>query len=58
MPIEAGSAVVKCPNCGVVYHQSEERPCWTYADSCSMCARKTDLDAGFQWTPDGEADRR
>jgi len=43
---------VKCPACGVFYHQSADLPCWTYADLCSLCPQATALDTGYQWTPE------
>jgi hypothetical protein len=44
---------VRCPNpqCGVWYHQREDRPCWTYAP-CSLCENPGDLDAGCRWSPE------
>jgi hypothetical protein len=43
---------VRCPHCGVWYHQSEELPCWTYAQTCALCDQPTDLGAGYRWTPE------
>jgi hypothetical protein len=52
-PIEVGTPLVRCPKCDVAHHQSDELPCWTYHNSgCALCSRPTDLDAGFQWTPE------
>ena len=52
-PIEPGTPAVKCPGCGLWYHQSAALlPCWTYGDRCAACARPTSLDAGFSWTPE------
>ena len=51
-PVKEGGLIVKCPNCGVVHHQDEKRGCWTYAKTCSLCPAPTDLEAGFQWTPE------
>jgi len=50
--ITAGSLAVKCPGCGVWHHQIEDLNCWTYAEVCALCAHSTDLNAGFQWTPE------
>jgi hypothetical protein len=47
-----GTAAVRCPACGVWHHQSEELPCWTYAATCALCPRATDLQAGLQWSPE------
>lgn len=54
-PIEKGTPAVRCPSssCGVWHHESERFPCWTYAATCSLCPQPTDLEAGFQWTPEG-----
>ncbi len=49
--IKPGSAVVRCPGCGVVHHQSDEFPCWTHVERCALCDYPTALDAGFRWTP-------
>jgi hypothetical protein len=50
--IDAGTPAVRCPGCGLWYHQSDEFPCWTYAPQCSACPQETALDAGFRWTPE------
>lgn len=47
----AGVEAVKCPQCGVWHHQSEELPCWTYAAHCGLCSQLTDLNAGYRWQP-------
>ena len=49
--VEKGAPSVRCPRCGVVYHQSEERPCWTYHTECAICGRSTELEAGYEWAP-------
>lgn len=46
-----GSVAVKCPQCGIWHHQSEELPCWTYAEHCGLCSQPTDLDAAYRWRP-------
>jgi hypothetical protein len=51
--IEPGTDSVRCPACGVLHHESEELGCWTYAQTCALCAQPTALDAGLQWTPEG-----
>jgi hypothetical protein len=43
---------VKCPRCGIWHHQSEELPCYTYAENCATCTRKTRLDIGYEWEPE------
>ena len=49
--VEPGTPSVRCPQCGVVYHQSEDRPCYTYSPHCATCPRSTDLEAGYEWVP-------
>jgi hypothetical protein len=51
-PIERGTPAVRCPQCGVWHHESEEFGCWTYSPSCSLCDQPTELGAGFRWTPE------
>jgi hypothetical protein len=48
--IEPGTPAVRCVACGSWYHQSDEFPCWTYADSC-VCGHPTNLDGDYRWTP-------
>ncbi len=43
---------VRCPQCGIWYHQGEKLPCWTYSPSCGFCPQSTSLDAGYAWTPE------
>lgn len=50
--IAPATPAVRCPACGVWHHQSEELPCWTYAPTCALCPRSTDLQAGLQWSPE------
>ena len=50
--IAAGSPAVKCPNCGVWYDQSDELPCWRFAERCAYCTTSTALDAGLTWAPE------
>ena len=52
LQIAPESAAVRCPRCGVWHHQSEELPCWTYAERCTLCDQSSRLDAGFGWTPE------
>jgi hypothetical protein len=44
---------VRCPapSCRLWHHQTEARPCWTYAETCAVCDQPTALDAGYRWTP-------
>ena len=50
--LEKGQASVRCPGCGLYYHQTSETPCWTYSESCAHCPQPTDLEAGFRWIPE------
>ena len=50
--VRHGDAVVRCPLCGVAHHETPERNCWTYAETCALCAQATALDAGLRWTPE------
>ncbi len=43
---------VRCPRCGIWHHQSEQLPCYTYADRCATCTRRTSLDGNYDWTPE------
>lgn len=54
-PIEPGTPAVQCPgsDCGLWYHQTSDRPCWTYDDVCTPCGQPTPFDAEFRWTPAG-----
>ena len=47
------STAIKCPQCGVWHHQSEEFPCWTYSERCALCDQSSSLDSGYRWTPEG-----
>jgi hypothetical protein len=50
--LTAGALAVRCPQCNVWHHQSEELPCWTYTAHCGLCSQPTDLEAGYRWQPD------
>jgi hypothetical protein len=52
MAVGAGEAVVRCPGCGTVHHQRDDRQCWTYGARCAVCAQPTALDAGLMWSPE------
>lgn len=49
--IEAGATIVRS-RCGVVHHQSEALPCWTYAERCTVCPEPTALDDQPRWHPE------
>ena len=51
-PIEAGTPAVSCPKCSIAYHQTDELPCFTYAEKCVICGGATTLGAGFAWVPE------
>ena len=51
-PMRDAESAVRCPQCGIWYHQHDQLPCWTYAPSCGFCPQSTALDAGFAWTPE------
>ena len=51
-PVENGQMAVRCPQCGIWYHQTGKLPCWTYAPTCGFCPQSTSLDAGFEWIPE------
>jgi len=50
--IAAGTPAVCCPQFNVWHHQSDEFPCWTYAERCALCDQPTALDGDFRWTPE------
>ena len=50
--VAGGQSVVRCPACGVLHHEHEDRRCWTYADACSLCPQPTALDAALSWSPE------
>ena len=50
--IVPATPAVRCPNCKIWYHQSEELPCYTYAENCATCPRTTSLDGGYEWMPE------
>ena len=51
--LNAGMPSVRCPACGALTHQSDDRPCWVYAEHCPQCSQATALDFGFCWSPEG-----
>ncbi len=50
--LEPAHPSVKCPGCGIVYHESEDLPCWTYSETCALCPQPTDMEAGYRWSPE------
>lgn len=52
--IDPGAPSVQCPGCDVWHHQFDnELPCWTYAETCSLCDHPTPLNDAFRWVPEG-----
>ncbi len=50
--LEPAHPCVKCPGCGIVYHESADLPCWTYSETCALCPQPTSMEAGYRWTPE------
>jgi hypothetical protein len=50
--IMPGGPSVRCPNCGVWYHEGETLKCHSYAETCAFCPYPTALDAGYTWKPE------
>lgn len=50
--IMVGTPAVRCPRCGIWHHQSEDLPCYTYAETCATCTHKASLDSGYEWIPE------
>ena len=50
--VEPGALSVQCPQCGTWHHQSDDLPCWTYAERCALCDQPTALDGRYRWTPE------
>ena len=51
-PIEETHLVVECPGCGYLFHEMEDRQCFTYDTTCRHCKNSTELDADPSWTPE------
>jgi hypothetical protein len=57
VPIADGDSAVTCPRCARWHHGGRCRDgatknCWGFSDRCAFCPQETNLDAGFQWTPE------
>jgi len=52
LEIVADSPAVRCPKCDVWHHQTDELPCFTYRERCTLCDQPSALDGGFRWTPE------
>lgn len=55
-PIEPGEPSVRCPRCGLVFHQGtthdeKDLHCWTYGPLCRCRQQATALDNDVRWTP-------
>jgi hypothetical protein len=55
--IEPGSQIVRCVECGLIYHYNTDKAhnCFEYSELC-LCGHPTRLDAGFRWVPDDTCD--
>ena len=55
--VEPGSKIVRCVECGLIYHYSTDKThnCFEYSELC-LCGHPTRLDAGFRWVPDETCD--
>jgi hypothetical protein len=51
-PLEHGTPAVRCPDCGVWHHASDEWPCWTYGTRCGVCTHPTALDGPWRFCPE------
>lgn len=51
-PIESG-LMVRCPHCAAIYHQSKDRACWTYAATCTVCQKPSNLAEPESPLPEG-----
>jgi len=50
--IQHAYLAVRCPQCTVWHHQSDDLPCWSYSDYCALCDQPSALDIGYRWTPE------
>lgn len=51
-PVEKGQEAVRCPQCEVLHHQlAQSKECWTFSDTCAVCATSTDLAGDLRWFP-------
>jgi len=52
--IQQGEECVRCPaaGCGVLHHQRAGRECWTHTPKCGLCDQRTELGAGWSWSPE------
>jgi hypothetical protein len=51
-PIQENTPAVQCPRCHTWYHQTDDCPCYTYAETCASCKGHTTLEAAFEWVPE------
>jgi len=53
LELVSGTPGVRCPQCGTLHHQSDERPCWLFSTTCALCDYPVRLgdDADFLWSP-------
>lgn len=50
--IPLGTPSVRCAQCRTCYHETDERPCWTYTPHCQLDDQPTALDAGYRFHPE------
>ena len=50
LKIGKGEEVVKCPQCDLIYHESNDKKCWSYDGKCAGCSRSTKME--YSWKPD------
>lgn len=50
--IVRGAKAVRCPQCGVWSHQTDDLPCWNYAPHCALCDQSTELGGSYRWSPE------
>lgn len=46
--------VVRCPQCGLQYHEQDDRRCWSETPHCRGCDHPTDLTGANLWRPEDE----
>jgi len=52
-PVSDSVPAVRCPGCGVAFHQPDEDGCWLASDHCPNCGHPTALDQAPTWVPQG-----
>ena len=52
--IEDGQLCVECPGCGRLFHELEEKHCFTFQERCRFCDHPTALTGDQAWHPELE----